>query len=126
MDTQLTTPGPEEREEMRAEIAMRLRLRRKFYGTGFVVFALVVLGTALAISFSDPAWVPVTLVWAGSAILWHRGDRLARLPGRKIGPVREGGTRFAWGAVRSPACERNRPFESRWVLICQRGGSLGR
>ena len=69
MDTQLTTPGPEEREEMRAEIAMRLRLRRKFYGTGFFVFALVVLGTALAISFSDPAWVPVALVWAGSAIL---------------------------------------------------------
>src|SRR5437899_12493180 len=69
MDTQLTTPGPEEREEMRAEIAMRLRLRRKFYGTGFVVFALVVLGTALATSFSDPAWVPVALVWAGSAIL---------------------------------------------------------
>ena len=33
------------------------------------MFALVVLGTALAISFSDPAWAPVALVWAGSAIL---------------------------------------------------------
>src|SRR5207245_6335946 len=68
-----------------------LRLRRKFYGTGFVVFALVVLGTALAISFSDPAWAPVALVWAGSAILGTGALALRGYQGGKSAPYEKAG-----------------------------------
>jgi hypothetical protein len=69
MEGRSTTASPRGREEMRDEITMVLRFRRKVYGSGFLVFVLVVLGIALATSWTDPGVVPIALLWAGSAIL---------------------------------------------------------
>jgi len=88
--------GTSDREEMAKEVAVRLAVRRKFYRSAFVVFAVVV--PALPVIWMSPSASAYVLIGAASAIvgtaaiLWvayiARRSRLYEEAGRRLLSVR--------------------------------------
>jgi len=90
--------GTLDREEMAKEVAVRLAVRRKFYRSAFVVFAVAVVVPALPVIWMSPSASAYVLIGAASAIvgtaaiLWvayiARRSRLYEEAGRRLLSVR--------------------------------------
>jgi hypothetical protein len=86
--------GTLDREDMAKEVAVRLAVRRRFYRSAFVVFAVAVIVPALLVIWISPAASAYILVGAASAIAGTAAILWVAYIARRSGLYEEAGQRL--------------------------------